>query len=188
MKRTLCALVACACVPVALADLKPLDDAGMNAVTGQGSPTIAISGDITYDAIIYTDPQGNREVITPGGASANGVVNTTGINMKGATYGSPVGLFGLFSMFLPTTMGEVDTDGDGIADHGAAVINFKPNAFSTGTPIDITTSDTVVNVADQMFLTKQGIIILNAPLNNLYDINGQQYQYVHRSNGTQLLF
>lgn len=188
MKRMLCAWVSVLCMTGVQAELKPLSDEGMNEVIGQGAPLIEMSGDITYDAVIYTDPQGNREVITPGGSSTNGVVKTDGITMKGATYGTPASLFGLFSMILPTTLGEVDTDGDGIADHGAAVLNFKPNSFSTGTPIDINSTDTVVNVADQMFLTKQGIVILNAPLNNIYDFNGQQYQYTHRSNGTQLLF
>lgn len=188
MKRTLgvCALLASA--SLVQAELRPMDDAGMNEIVGQGSPVIEMTGDITYDAVIYTDPEGNREIITPGSSSANGVVKTDGITMTGATYGSPMGLFGLFSMVLPTTIGEVDTDGDGVADHAAAVLNFKPNAMSTGTPIDITTSDTVVNFADQMFLTKQGLVILNAPLDNIYDINGQQYQYTHRSGGGQLLF
>jgi hypothetical protein len=67
-----------------------------------------------------------------------------------------------------------------VTDRGAAMFSFQPNV-GMGTqfsPIDITTDDATVNINDQTFITKQGILFLNAPLvNEPFEIPGQTGQY-----------
>ena len=184
MKRWL--LLSFACVSVAHAELQPLSDSALQDVIGQAGVMIEMSGQISYDAIIY-----NGEIITPSEpVSSDGRVSQEGVYMDGYTVGLPQTgtIMDLVGLFLPLTYGEVDTDGDGIRDHGAAVFNFRPNIGAAGvnvTPISIRPEDTSINIDDQVFITNQGIVFLNAPLtpsadgHPSYNIGGAEYHYVH---------
>lgn len=164
---------------VVRAELRPLSDDILHEISGQSGITIEISGQITYDAILY-----NGEVIsTSNPSSSDGRVREVSIHMDGYTLGMPNtgGILDLFSLFLPISFGEVDTDGDGVRDRGAAVFNFRPNVGVPVTPISIRPEDTTLSIDDQVFVTKQGIVFLNAPLSGDYNIGGQTYQYQHPS-------
>jgi len=188
MKRLVAALGVFAFVSVAHAELKPLSDESLQAISGQSGVIMDVSGQITYEAIYYN---GERiDVDNP--ISSDGLVSQSPVYMDGYTVGIPAGtgtIMDLFALLLPLTYGEVDTDGDGIMDRGAAVFNFKPNLLGTSfTPISIRPEDTTINMNDQVFVTKQGIVFLNAPLPSFdgegirqpdYIIDGQAYQYNH---------
>ena len=166
-----------ACASLAHAELQPLSDEFLQGVTGQSGVMIDISGQMTYDAIIY-----NGQVITPDvPQSDDGKVKQGNVYLNGYTMGLPQTgtIMDIFGLFLPLSFGEVDTDGDGVPDHGAAVFNFKPNFGTSLSPIAIEREDTTINFNDQVFVTKQGIVFLNAPLNNTYEIGGQTFTYTH---------
>lgn len=164
--------------------MKPISDEALGDVVGQAAPVIEIGGQMTYEQIVYTDPAGNREVILPGGTSTDGAVDTNySGEIRGQTFGVPQTgtIFDLFTAILPLRMGEVDTDGDSIGDRAAAVFTFQPNiGMGTGfSPLNITGNDTV-NINDQVFVSDQGIAILNAPIGDgLMTIDGSTYQYTH---------
>lgn len=192
MKRLLALLGVFALASIAHAELKPLSDESLQAISGQAGVIMEMSGQITYQGIYY-----NGELIySDNPVSSDGLVSQSPVYMDGYTVGIPAGtgtIMDLFALFLPLTYGEVDTDGDGIMDRGAAVFNFKPNLLGTSfTPISIRPEDTTINMNDQVFVTKQGIVFLNAPLMNLgtggvpqpdYVIDGQPYQYTHPHQG-----
>ncbi len=187
MKRLLALFSVCAFVSVAHAELKPLSDETMQTISGQSGVIMDVAGQITYEAIYYN---GERiDVDNP--TSTDGLVSQAPVYMEGYTVGIPAGtgtIMDIFALLLPLTYGEVDTDGDGLMDRGAAVFNFKPNLLGTSaTPISIRPEDTTINMSDQVFVTKQGIVFLNAPLPTEvggipqpdYVIDGQSYQYTH---------
>lgn len=165
-----------ACASLAHAELKPLSDETLQDVTGQAGVMIEVSGQMTYEAILF-----NGQVITPDNPAPNGELKEDSVYMNGYTVGLPQTgtIMDLFGLFMPLTYGEVDTDGDGVRDHGAAVFNFKPNVSTSLSPLAIEPEDTTINFNDQVFITKQGIVFLNAPLDNTYEFNGQTYQYQH---------
>ncbi|OZG73487.1 hypothetical protein BTA51_10750 [Hahella sp. CCB-MM4] len=166
-----------------LAELKPLEDEALGEFYGQAAPVIEMSGQVTYDAIVYTPPDGGaQEVILPGGSSTDGNVSTQQLTFQGQMFGMPQTggvVDSLFSIF-PMRMGGVDTNDDGTIDRGAMMFSFQPNV-GRGTqfsPLDITLDDDTVNVHDQLFISNQGILILNAPLeNNTFTIPGQSGEF-----------
>ncbi|WLQ16913.1 hypothetical protein O5O45_13415 [Hahella aquimaris] len=164
-----------------MAELKPINDQQLSEVVGQAAPVIEINGQVTYEAIAYTNPDGVREVIYPGQTSSDGAVHDDNVSLQGMTFGTPrTGtLVDLFTAVLPLRYGEIDTNGDGVEDRGAAIFSFQPNVgFGTGfMPLDIQQSDTSVNIDDQVFLTKQGLVILNAPINtDIINVGADAYK------------
>ncbi len=169
--------------PTVNAELKPMGDTEMGMVTGQAGIQIDVSGQITYDRIVYNLPDGTQEIITPGsGGSTDGVVTEGGVSIDGPVANIP-GIPGLFSMLMPFQAGQVDTDGDGLSDRAAAVLSFSPKNMGPGSMLSIDPADTTVNFNDQMFVTKLGIVILNAPIGNdgVFNTGGQDYQYTHKT-------
>ncbi|WP_344806371.1 DUF6160 family protein [Allohahella marinimesophila] len=149
------------------ADLKPIDDAAMSEVTGQAAPVINMSGQITYEAIVYTDAQGNKETIRQGESSTTGAVQPYDRAIKGITFANQTTgtLMDVMSFVMPLRYGAVDIDEDGILDRGAAIFSFAPSiGMGTGAlPIDIKAEDVTTVINDQVFVTNQGIVFLNAP-------------------------
>ncbi len=168
-QESLILLVGLITAGLASAELKPLEDEALGDFYGQAAPVIEMSGQITYEAIVYTPPDGGaKEVILPGASSSDGTIATEQLTFSGQTFGMPQtgSVIDQLFMFMPIRMGAVDTDDDGLLDHGATLFSFQPNV-GRGTqysPIDIAMDDTTVNIRDQMFVTKQGILFLNTPL------------------------
>ncbi|WP_020408789.1 DUF6160 family protein [Hahella ganghwensis] len=168
---------------VSFAELKPLEDEALGEFYGQAAPAMEMSGQITYDAIVYTPPDGGpQEVILPGQSSSDGSISTQQLSFQGQMFGLPQtgGVVDqLFSIF-PMRMGGVDTNDDGTIDRGAMMFSFQPNV-GRGTqfsPLNITMDQDTVNVRDQLFISNQGILILNAPLeNNTFTIPEQSGEF-----------
>jgi len=169
--------------PFAHADLQSIDDATMGDVVGQAMPVIETSGGITYEAIVYHPSDGSdAQVILPGASSSDGKVSTQSLTFSGQMFGTPRtgNPLDLLGFILPMRVGGVDTDNDGDTDRGGMLFSFQPN-IGLGTeysPLDISLDDETVNIDDQMFVTKQGILFLNAPLvNEPFEIPGMSGQY-----------
>lgn len=172
---------------VAQADLQPLEDEAMGEFYGQAAPVVEMSGQVTYDAIVYRPADGSAEqVIFPGQASTDLAVQTDQqLTFEGQMFGVPntgSALDMLFTIF-PLRIGGVDTNDDGVIDRGAAMFSFQPNV-GMGTqysPISVGVDDNTVNIEDQVFITNQGILILNDSLSgNVFEVPefpGQQKSF-----------
>ncbi|MBK8971520.1 MAG: hypothetical protein IPM37_09215 [Hahellaceae bacterium] len=167
----------------AVAELKAIDEAMMGDVVGQAAPEIEVSGGITYEAIVYHPADGSApQVVLPGESSSDQAVSTQSLTFQGQMFGLPKagGALDLLSIIMPIRVGAVDIDGDGQLDRGAAMFSFQPDVGlgSQFSPLEISMDDQTVNIHDQVFLTKQGILFLNAPLaNEPFEIPGQTGQY-----------
>lgn len=152
----------------AFGELKLIDDATMGEVVGQAGPVVEMSGQMTYEAIVYTDPDGNKETIRQGEMSANGSISSYDKAIKGITFAnqSTGTLIDVLSFVVPLRYGAVDTDGDGQLDRGAAILSYAPSiGFGTGAlPIEIQPEDVTTVINDQVFVTNQGVLFLNAPV------------------------
>lgn len=165
------------------AELKAIDESVMGDVVGQAAPTIEVSGGVTYEGIVYYPADGSDpQVILPGQSSTDQKVSTQSMTFQGQMFGLPKtgSVMDLLSIIMPIRVGVVDTDGDGQFDRGGAMFSFQPNV-GMGTeysPLSIGLDDETVNIDDQVFLTKQGILFLNAPVpNQPFEIPGQTGQY-----------
>lgn len=174
----LCTILACGQVN---AELQALDEEVMGEFYGQAAPVVEMSGQVTFDAIVYTPSDGSpQEIVLPGQTSTDGAVATDQqLTFSGQMFGVPStgsALDALFTIF-PLRIGGVDTDNDGTIDRGAAMFSFQPNVgMGTGfSPLEIGIDDNTVNIKDQVFITNQGVLILNDALGagTTFNIPGQ---------------